>query len=114
MVSRKMMHPDALEAMNDLAWSYENQGQWGMAVAMYDIVKARKAVLGERDPLTLTALANLGFAYWKEGRLDKAVALQELVLEERKVVLGEQHHLTLTAMRNLDDMRSDAQASIHS
>ena len=67
-------HPDALEVMNDLAWSYENQEQWDMgrdrhmAVAIYDMVaKARNAVLGERDPLTLTALANLGLHNGKKG-----------------------------------------------
>src|SRR5437773_2611492 len=63
-------HPDALEVMNNLAWSCENQEEWNMTVIIYDMVaKARKAELGERDPLTLTAVANLAFAYWKEGRL---------------------------------------------
>jgi len=75
------------------------------------VVEAQRAVIGERDPRTLNANAKLAFAYCKDGRLEKAVAPHETVLEGRKMALGDHRHLTVAAISNLDCMKADLQAA---
>jgi hypothetical protein len=46
--------------MANLSGTYRNQGQWDEALALQEeVLKARKELLGERHPDTLTAMANL-------------------------------------------------------
>ena len=55
---------------------------------------------GGEHPDTLRAMTNLATSYWKQGRWDDSVKLEEKVLENSKT-LGDQHPDTLTAMANL-------------
>src|SRR2546423_5325785 len=49
----------------------------------------------------MTAMANLAWYWWQQGRSDEAEGLKVQVLELRKAVLGEKHPDTITAMANL-------------
>jgi tetratricopeptide (TPR) repeat protein len=64
-------------------------------------LQARRNVLGEGHPDTLTSMGNLAGTYSKQGRWEEAEKLQVEVMEKRKEVLGEGHPYTLTSMNNL-------------
>jgi tetratricopeptide (TPR) repeat protein len=65
------------------------------------IVKIKKAVLGEGHSDTLTSMANLASVYRDQGRWKEAEELQAKALEMFSRVLGEEHPDTLTSMSNL-------------
>jgi hypothetical protein len=65
------------------------------------VLKARRRVLGEEHPNTLTAKGNLAVTLAEQGDLAGARPLQEQVLKARRRVLGEEHPDTLSAMNNL-------------
>jgi len=62
---------------------------------------ARKQVLGEEHPNTLTSMNNLASVLESQGKYDDAGKLHREALEIRKTVLGEEHPSTLTSMNNL-------------
>ncbi len=64
-------------------------------------VKARRSLLGQEHPDTLTSMSNLAATFLAQGELDGAGRLQEAALEASKRMLGEEHPLTLTSMSNL-------------
>ena len=63
--------------------------------------EARKRLLGEEHPATLTSMSNLASTLWNQGDLTGARALGEAVLAAQKRLLGEEHPDTLTSMNNL-------------
>ena len=65
------------------------------------MLEARRRVLGEEHPDTLTSMNNLADTLRAQGDLPGARALQEKVLEALRRVLGEEHPDTLTSMSNL-------------
>ncbi|THX68822.1 hypothetical protein D6D04_10470 [Aureobasidium pullulans] len=88
--------------MANLAATYRRQGRWKEAEELeVSVMEARKRVLGEGHPDTLTSMANLASTYWSQGRWEEAEELQVLVMEARKSVLGEGHPNTLTSMASL-------------
>ena len=55
-----------------------SQGRWDEAAVLQErVLEARKTVLGERHPGTLTAMGNLASTYRNQGRSDEAMVLQE-------------------------------------
>ena len=58
-------------------------------------------IFGAEHPDTLTSMDNLALTYWRLGRIEEAVDLQEEVLEKRRQILGVEHADTLTSMNNL-------------
>ncbi|MFI6154676.1 tetratricopeptide repeat protein [Kitasatospora sp. NPDC051170] len=50
---------------------------------------------------TLTARAQLAFCYWRAGRTDEAIVIEERVVADRERVLGDAHPDTLNARNNL-------------
>ena len=87
---------------------------WKIAMCLYEdgkydeaedafarAMEARKRVLGEEHPDTLSSMANLASTYWNQGRWKEAEELQVGVMETTKRVLGEEHPDTLTSMNNL-------------
>ena len=62
---------------------------------------ARKSVLGNGHPDTLSIMDNLAATYRSQGRWKKAEELEVQVLEPREMVLGLEHHSTLTSTANL-------------
>jgi tetratricopeptide (TPR) repeat protein len=81
---------------------YWEQGQSDEAEGLeIQVLELRKAVLGEKHPDTVEAMANLALTWWQQGRSDAAEELQTQVLELRKAVLEEKHPDTITAMASL-------------
>ncbi|KAK0745454.1 hypothetical protein B0T18DRAFT_409481 [Schizothecium vesticola] len=53
-------HPDTLTSMNNLAITWKGQGRHADALAlMEDCAQARRRVLGEEHPYTLSTLATV-------------------------------------------------------
>ena len=65
------------------------------------VLEARRRVLGQEHPNTLTAMNNLAQTLGAQGDHAAARKLEEQVLEARRRVLGQEHPDTLTAMNNL-------------
>jgi hypothetical protein len=54
-------HPDTLTSMHNLAFTWESQGRHADALSlMEDCAQARRRVLGEEHPYTLSSLAAVG------------------------------------------------------
>ena len=90
----------------DLMWKYGtclyHDGRYNEAERSFEQVReAKKRVLGEEHPDTLTSMGNLASSYWNQGRWKEAEELQVQVMETFKRVLGEEHPSTLTSMSNL-------------
>ena len=57
--------------------------------------------MGEKHPVTLSALNNLASSYSHLGHYNKALELQNIVYDLRKKILGEKHPDTLSTLHNL-------------
>ncbi|WP_343019020.1 CHAT domain-containing tetratricopeptide repeat protein, partial [Catenibacterium mitsuokai] len=62
---------------------------------------ARKEILGEKHPDTLTSLSNLAISYFYLGNYNKACELQNIVYNIGKEILGKNHPDTLSTLHNL-------------
>jgi tetratricopeptide (TPR) repeat protein len=83
-------------------WLYEKIGHYPAARALLEpLLEARRRILGEDHPDTLSAMNNLGATLSEQGDLPSAWALQEKVLEANRRSLGEEHPDTLLNMGNL-------------
>ena len=71
------------------------------ALCLTDSVTRACDVLGPHHPDTLTSRNSLAGSYRDAGRLDKAIALYEQILEDSIRVLGPDHPGTLTSRFNL-------------
>ncbi|KXX83370.1 Kinesin light chain [Madurella mycetomatis] len=77
-------------------------GQWKEAEWLgVQVMEARKRMLGEEHPSTLTSIGNLALAYWGQGRWKEAEELGVQVMEASKRVRGEEHPDTLISIGNL-------------
>ena len=77
-----------LMSMNNLASLYDNQGEYGKALPLYEeCLRKRKEVLGESHPSTLTSMNNLAGLYETQGEYGKALPLYEECLRKSKEVL---------------------------
>jgi hypothetical protein len=65
------------------------------------VVEARRRILGDEHPGTLTAKHNLAGTLRAQGDLAGARKLHEEVLEARQRILGDEHADTITSMSNL-------------
>jgi tetratricopeptide (TPR) repeat protein len=80
-------------------WS---RGQYRQALALEErALAARKRVLGEDHPDTLSSMNNLAETLRDLGELEGACRLHEQALSGFKRVFGEDHSDTLTSMNNL-------------
>jgi tetratricopeptide (TPR) repeat protein len=78
------------------------EGRWKEGEELdVKVMEARRRVLGEEHPDTITAKANLATTYSRQGKEDKAEELKVKVLAARRRVLGEEHPDTITAKANL-------------
>jgi hypothetical protein len=72
-----------------LMWSWVGQvlwqeGRWKEAEELdVKVLEARRRVLGEEHPDTISAMASLASTYWKQGRWKEAEELEVKVLEAR-------------------------------
>jgi hypothetical protein len=61
----------------------------------------RERLLGPDHPYTLASRHNLAVAYQEAGRIDEAIALDELTLAARERILGPDHPDILATRSNL-------------
>ena len=95
-------HPETLQAMTALAWTYWNLSRIKKAVELQRrVVEISSQALGARDPKTLKAMDNLAGTYWLCGRRHEARRLGEEAVEGLQHSLGPGHPDTLTATENL-------------
>ena len=71
------------------------------------VYNARKEILGEKHPDTLTSLSNLAISYSDLGNYSKALEMRNAVYNARKEILGEEHPYTLTSLFNLANSYSN-------
>jgi Flp pilus assembly protein TadD len=77
--------------MNNLAGMLWAQGDHAAARKLQEqVLEARRRVLGQEHPNTLTAMNNLAGMLWAQGDHAAARKLQEQVLEARRRVLGQE------------------------
>ena len=76
-------------------------GMSQLALGLTDSVTQACDVLGPHHPDTLASRNNLAGSYRDAGRLDKAIALYEQILEDSIRVLGHDHPSTLASRFNL-------------
>jgi len=70
-------HPDTIQAMNNLAWTWQAQGQYIIAEkSQIEALELLMSMLGESHPDTRVAMRNLTATYEKLGFNEEAVALR--------------------------------------
>jgi tetratricopeptide (TPR) repeat protein len=65
--------------------------------------EARRKVLGEGHPDTLTSMNDLAATYLRQGRQDKSEEMCVEIIGKRKELLGDKHPATLASMHALAD-----------
>ncbi|OLO46180.1 tetratricopeptide repeat protein, partial [Actinomyces oris] len=76
-------------------------GMSQLALGLTESVTQACDALGPHHPDTLASRNSLAGTYWASGRLDKAIALYEQILEDSIRILGTDHPSTLTSRLNL-------------
>ncbi|KAJ7232380.1 hypothetical protein C8J57DRAFT_1533103 [Mycena rebaudengoi] len=94
-------HQETWEAMEALAWTQYDLGEFWEARDLRVVVLEKIILLGEDHQDTLDVIGALGAAYYQLGQCKKAEQLQIALLEKRRQLLGEDHPNTLQAMGNL-------------
>jgi hypothetical protein len=88
--------------MNNLAGTLWSQGDLtGARKIQEQVLEARRRVLGEDHPDTLSSLNNLASTLKAQGDLAGARKIEEQVLAARRRVLGEDHPDTIASAWNL-------------
>lgn len=94
-------HRDTLGNMDCQAEAYSADGQMDKALRLEEKACQLLRAKFPGDPVTATCMSNLGHFYYKTGRPNEALPLQEENLKQRKVALGADHTDTLVSMHNL-------------
>ena len=95
-------HPETLQAMMALAWSYWNFRRPSEALVLQrEVVDVSFKTLGAEDPLTLKAMDTLAATYWLCGKRSEAEDLGKKAMDGLVRKLGPGHPDSLTAMENL-------------
>ena len=95
-------HPDTIDAMTALAWSYWNLSSRRKALDLQRaVVETSAKALGENHAKTLKAMSSLALTYWLCGNRIEAEPLAEKAVDGLKDTLGQGHPDTLTAMETL-------------
>ncbi|KAJ7482676.1 hypothetical protein FB451DRAFT_1129691 [Mycena latifolia] len=96
-------HPDTIYAMDYLAYSHMELGEYTAARDLWVMVyKKRRILQGEEDhPDTLRTMGNLAETCRRLGQFKKAEELEIVLLEKRRQLLGEDHPDTLLTASNL-------------
>jgi eukaryotic-like serine/threonine-protein kinase len=96
-------------AMNNLAFSYDDDGRRDEALKLREEVLALyRKVLSPEHPDTLRAMRNLAISYESANRRDEALNLREQVLALRRKVLGPKHPDTISSMKDLANSYAEA------
>jgi hypothetical protein len=95
-------HPETLQAMASLAWSYWNLSQMANALKIQrTVMESSLEILGPEDPMTLRAMDSLARTYWLCGKTASAEELGRQSVDGMIQILGSGHPHTLGAMHNL-------------
>ena len=95
-------HHDTLASINNLAYTYDDLGQYKNAFELNEKVYAlRCKVLGEEHLDTISSLNNLAVAYYHLGDNQKSFELNEKAYALRCKVLGEEHLDSISSLNNL-------------
>jgi Tetratricopeptide repeat len=110
---RKMVlgpeHPGTLTSMNNLALTYQSQGQWVEAETIQvHVMETRKTVLGPDHPGTLDGMWNLSYTWKQQGRDSDALAMLEACVQLRNQKLGSNHPDTISAAATLKEWQTSA------
>ena len=101
-------HSNTLSALNNLANSYSDLGDYNVALVMRNAVyNGRKEILGENHPYTLSALHDLACSYSDLGDYSKALEIGKVVYNARKEILDAKHPDTLSSLNDLSCLYSN-------
>lgn len=95
-------HPETLDAMTALAWSYWNLSSRNKALELQRaVVETSAMALGANHSKTLKAMSSLALTYWLCGNRIEAEPLAEKAVNGLQDTLGRGHPDTLMAMEIL-------------
>ncbi|KAJ2990938.1 hypothetical protein NUW58_g2713 [Xylaria curta] len=95
-------HPDTLESMHALAFTYRCNGRLNKAGSLLaQVVQLRTMVLGPEHLDTLNSMESLASMYGKRGRFRAAKALYSNVLESYERSLGLKNALAINVVERL-------------
>ncbi|QRV95648.1 kinesin light chain [Ceratobasidium sp. AG-Ba] len=95
-------HTETLTSMNNLAFTYRQQGRYRDAAKLQEqVMQIRKRVSGHEHRFTLIAMQNLASTYYDLGRYTDAQSLQQHILDTSTRFHGHDHPDTLTSMHSL-------------
>ena len=96
-------NPRTLDAMDDLATIWQNQGRWKEAEELgVQVLEVRKRVLGQEHPDTLWSMNHLACTWKSLGRDKEAIALMRQVERGCREVLGVAHPHTKDSRDGLE------------
>src|SRR5262245_23218266 len=100
-----IQRPDEREALDLLSWvalfDYQRGDYESAEVLNRAGYEARRKLLGDEDPATLTSLDNRAVVLTERGYLADARTLHERALDARRRALGDEHPDTITSLGNL-------------
>jgi hypothetical protein len=89
--------------MANLALTYKDLGRWAEAEELdLEVIEARRRLLGNEHPQTLSSMHNLAFTLKGQGRDSDALALMEECVLTRKRVFGSEHPRTVNSCAALE------------
>ena len=75
---------------HELAASYENLNESGIAISLYEkVLQARDHMFGSKDRETLATVHNLAGVYRSKGELDTALDMYQDAVEKLQLAMGE-------------------------
>ncbi|MFI1016135.1 tetratricopeptide repeat protein [Streptomyces sp. NPDC020965] len=88
--------------------SLKDAGLYTVAIAHWlDVATRSEHLFGTKHPDTLITRLNLALSYWRAGRTQEAITLQEQVLADCERILGPDHPDTASADRALVIWRAE-------
>ncbi|KAH9901850.1 hypothetical protein F4778DRAFT_771119 [Xylariomycetidae sp. FL2044] len=98
-------HPDTLNSMADLIWTYYQLSRWKDAESLgVQVTQTSRRVLGAEHPNTLYSMANLVTVYRSQGRFKEAEVLGVQLMELNTRIQGAEHSITLYAMAEMAEV----------
>ena len=103
-VRNSILHSDTYfdDSYEKFGWLLNEQGYSSEAeIVEIQVLDARRRIIGEKHPHTISAMGNLASTYNYLGKYTEAEKLDIEVLDFRKKILGQEHPDTILAMGNL-------------
>ncbi|PVF99297.1 hypothetical protein CPB86DRAFT_796703 [Serendipita vermifera] len=95
-------HRSTINAMSDLALTYQYQSRHAEAEALQvKVLEGTRAIIGKKHHETLNAMESLGYTYQLLGRYKEAEELHKVVYRERSEQMGPDQPHTLISMGHL-------------